>query len=130
MPSSTEVQDQPAQWEPSSHDVDTKAWKYTGYRSFCKFVSSDEDFFILRRFGALSARVLLDLQDQLTCLEADLEALEQHHRQKDVPDIHNGSFRRETQPERKRLVSEAQRLLREYSKYGVVVTLLEVQDII
>ena len=110
-------QDLPVAWEPSEHDIDTKAWRYAGYRSFSRFVSSDKDFYMLRRFGALSARVLLDLQDQLTVLEEDLERLDQHHRQKDVPDLHNGSFREETQTKRKRLVSKAKGVLREYSKH-------------
>ena len=116
MPISSELQDRPAAWEPSQEDIDQKAWKYAGYRSFCEFVSSDEDFFVLRRFGALSARVLLELQDQLARLEERLEATEQQLRQRDVPDIHNGSFRQETQAQRKEIISEAQHVLREYSK--------------
>ena len=116
MPFSIELQGQPAPWQPSQDDVDRKAWKYAGYRSFCKFVSSDEDFFVLRRFGTLSARVLLDLQDQLARLEEKLEATEQHLRQRDDLDVHNGSFRQETQAQRKEIISEAQRALREYSK--------------
>ncbi len=116
MPLALELQDQPAPWQPNQDDVDRKAWKYAGYRSFCEFVSSDEDFFVLRRFGTLSARVLLDLQDQLARLEEKLEATEQQLRQRDIPDVHNGSFRRETQTERKEIISEAQRVLREYSK--------------
>lgn len=116
MPISSELQERPAAWEPSQEDIDQKAWKYAGYRSFCEFVSSDEDFFVLRRFGALSARVLLELQDQLARLEERLETTEQQLRQNDVPDVHNGSFRQETQAQRKEIISEAQHVLREYSK--------------
>lgn len=103
-------------WEPSQADIDAKAWKYLGYQSFSAFVASDNDFFVLRRFGALSARVLLALQDELSRLEEQLEALEMRVREKDAPDIHNGSFRQETQDDRQALVREAQRLLREYSQ--------------
>ena len=110
------MQSQSTAWEPSQADIDTKPWKYSGYQSFSAFVASDNDFFVLRRFGDLSARVLLGLQDQISCLEEDLGALEKRVREKDAPDIHNGSFRQETQEERKALVSRAQRLLREYSQ--------------
>ena len=64
----------------------------------------------------MSARVLLGLQDQLSCLEEDLGALEKRVREKDAPDTHNGSFRQETQDERQSLVFRAQHLLREYSQ--------------
>ena len=103
-------------WEPSQADIDTKPWKYLGYQSFSAFVASDNDFFVLRKFGALSARVLLALQDELSRLEEKLEALELGVREKDAPDIHNGSFRQETQGDRRALVCEVQRLLREYSQ--------------
>ena len=116
MPISLELQDRPIPWEPSQADFEGKAWKYAGYRSFCQFVSSDEDFFVLRRFGTLSARVLLNLQDQLARLEEELEAIEQQLRQRDSPDVHNGSFRGDPQEERKKKITEAQHVLREYSK--------------
>ena len=93
-----------------------KPWKYSGYQSFSAFVASNNDFFVLRRFGDLSARVLLGLQDQLSCLEEGLGVLEKRVREKDAPDIHNGSFRQETQEERQALVCRAKLLLREYSQ--------------
>lgn len=110
------MQGQIPEWQPSQADVDAKPWKYTGYRSFSAFVASDNDFFVLRRFSALTARVLLGLQDQLSRLEEDLEALEKTLRKKDAPNIHNGSFRDETETARETLVCQAQRLLRDYSK--------------
>lgn len=110
------MQGQPTTWQPSQADIDAKPWKYTGYRSFSAFVASDNDFFILRRFSSLSARVLLGLQDQLSRLEEDLEQLEKRTREKDVPDIHNGSFRQEAEEGREILVRQAQRLLRDYSQ--------------
>lgn len=110
------MQPHSTEWEPSQAEIDAKPWKYTGYQSFSECIASDNDFFVLRRFGSLSARVLLGLQDQLSCLELDLKALEKRVREKDAPDIHNGSFRQETQDERQTLLSRAQRLLREYSQ--------------
>lgn len=85
-----------ASWEPSQKEINKKPWKYLGYRSFSQFVSSDNDLFVLRRFGTLSARVLLALQDQLSQVEEQLEALGEHHRRNDVQDIRNASFREET----------------------------------
>ena len=106
----------PKAWQPSQTEIDEKPWKYVGYRSFSSFVASDNDFFVLRRFSALSARVLLGLQDQLSRVEEDLEGLEKRAREKDSPDVHNGSFRQENQKDRQDLVCQAQRLLREYSQ--------------
>ena len=111
-----ECQSQITAWQPSQQDIDEKPWKYTGYQSFSTFIASDNDFLVFRRFGILSARVLLSLQDQLSCVEEDLEICEKRVRGKDVPDIHNGSFRQESQEDRKDLVCRAQRLLREYSQ--------------
>ena len=64
----------------------------------------------------MTARVLLGLQDQLSQLEEDLEAFEEIAREKDAPDIHNGSFRQETQERRLDLVTQAQHLLKKYSQ--------------
>ena len=110
------MQSQETEWQPSQKDIDEKPWKYAGYQSFSTFIASDNDFLVFRRFGTLSARVLLSLQDQLSCLEEDLEACERRVRGKDVPDIHNGSFRQESQKDRQELVCRAQRLLQEYSQ--------------
>ena len=107
-------------WEPSRIEIDQKPWKYLGYQSFSKFVASDNDFFILRRFGALSAQVILALQDELSCLERDLEDIEKRQREKDAPDVHNGSFREETQLDRRKLLLDARPLLREYSRWAFI----------
>ena len=45
----------------AAKDREKQPWKYVGYREFCKFVVSDDDFFILRRFSNLSSRVLVGL---------------------------------------------------------------------
>ena len=110
------MQSQPTAWQPSQKDIKDKPWKYTGYRSFSTFIATDNDFLIFRRFGTLSARVLLSLQDQLSCVEEELEACEKRLRGRYVPDTHNGSFRQDSQKDRQDLVCRAQRLLREYSQ--------------
>ena len=110
-----------ASWQPSQPEIEQKPWKYLGYQSFSRFVASDNDFFILRRFGALSAQVILALQDELSCLERDLELIEKSQREEDAPDIHNGSFREETQLDRRKLLLDARPLLREYSRWAFIL---------
>ena len=111
-----QMQGLPTAWKPSQADINEKPWKYIGYQCFSSFVASDNDLFVLRRFSALSARVLLGLQDQLSRLEENLDYLEKRAREKDAPDVHNGSFRQETQEDREDIICQAQRLLREYSQ--------------
>ena len=69
----------------------------------CKWAASDDDFFVLRRFGDLSARVLFRLQDRIVKLEEDLERLDNTCR-KDALD--NGTFRYDPLFERQRLLDE------------------------
>lgn len=106
----------PTTWQPSQTEFAEKPWKYIGYRFFSSLVASDDDSFVLRRFSTLTARVLLGLQDQLSRVEEDLEEVEKRAREQDAPDVHNGSFRLETQEYRRDLVRQAQLLLREYSQ--------------
>lgn len=102
----------------TQEDIDKNAWKYIGYQGFSEFVASDDDFFVLRRSGTLSARVLLALQDRLSELEAELQTLEATYSLKSAPAAHNGSFRQDTHPERRELISSIHRYLKEYSQYS------------
>ncbi|KAF2109647.1 hypothetical protein BDV96DRAFT_502346 [Lophiotrema nucula] len=95
-------------------DYSRKQWKYVGYRGFCDFVASDNDFFILRRFSKIATRSLLALQDDLVELENQLKILEGRSMQKAGPDVHHGSFRQETHDERAALIEEMQVKLRNY----------------
>lgn len=47
-----------------------------GYADFSKYISSDDELFVFRRFGALGARNLLYLQAELQMLEARLDQLD------------------------------------------------------
>jgi len=76
-------------------DIDDKGWKYTGYRQFSCFIASSPDFFLVRRFDVLNARVALNLQDQLSELEERLEALDILYSRKEAQDVNNGTFRDE-----------------------------------
>lgn len=90
-----------------------KPWKVIGVSAF---LASDNDFMIFRRFGALIARLLLRLQDEIVVLEKCLQELETVGARPEAPDIHHGSFRREALPERTQTLDEIYSRIREYSK--------------
>lgn len=93
-----------------------KPWKFEGYPAFSKWMASSNDFFLLRRFGALNARVLLMMQDKISRKELELEALDEQARigPDDLGD--SSSFGYEPWPERERLLHELKALLKEYSR--------------
>lgn len=64
----------------------------------CTWMASDDDFFVIRRFGELGARVLLFMQDQIVQLEEALQ--EQDNLCKNAPEEYadGGSFRRDRWP--------------------------------
>lgn len=99
------------------HDYNRKQWKYSGYRGFCDFAASDNDFVLLRRFSKLATRSLLALQDEIVELEDQLGRLEDQLMQSAGPDIHHGSFRQETQDVRVELIKEIQEKLRVYCEH-------------
>jgi hypothetical protein len=56
-------------------DEETKlsmAWKYEGYQALSKWMASDDDFFVFRRFESLNANTLLWMQDKISRLEQEL----------------------------------------------------------
>ncbi|GAB1310727.1 hypothetical protein MFIFM68171_00937 [Madurella fahalii] len=100
---------------PTQAELDTKPWKYVGYKDFAAYLSSDGDTFILRRFDRLHARVLLTLQDNLVELEEELDDLDNRWSARDAGDIDNGTIRND-QPERKELLTRVHRKLSEYDE--------------
>ncbi|KAF2498492.1 hypothetical protein BU16DRAFT_548249 [Lophium mytilinum] len=52
-----------------------QTWKYQGYNEFSKWMASDDDFFVLRRFGKLNALAILWLQYRIVNIEDELEAI-------------------------------------------------------
>lgn len=92
----------------------------------CKWIASDDDFFVLRRFGELGARVLLRMQDRIVKLEEDLQRLD-HMCQENGSN--NGTFRYDPVWERQRLLDELTSRLEQYRRYyhlqyGLVFTLI------
>jgi hypothetical protein len=99
-----------------SEEPERKPWRDVGYKGYSAFLASDNDFMVFRRFDAINARLLLYLQDDIAVLEKKLEALEAEHMQGIPPDIHNGSFRQETLPDRTKLLDILNVKVRQYSK--------------
>ncbi|KAF3067680.1 hypothetical protein CFAM422_008367 [Trichoderma lentiforme] len=86
-------------------------WKYVGYRGYSRFISSDDDFFILRRFSVLNVRIPLALQNQLVMLERQLNELDNKYESE--PQIHNGRFEGD-EKDREELISCIEEKLRKY----------------
>ncbi|KAL2687391.1 hypothetical protein Neosp_004951 [[Neocosmospora] mangrovei] len=101
---------------PSEEEIHLKPWKFIGYKGYAEFISSDDDWFILRRFGALNVRVALALQDEVSVLEEDLKKLDATYSQRGAPDRHNGRLRGDVE-ERRALIELLSDKLYKYSEY-------------
>ncbi|RSL53118.1 hypothetical protein CEP53_007849 [Fusarium sp. AF-6] len=81
-------------------EIHIKPWKFIGYKGYSEFISSEDDWFVLRRFGVLNVRVALALQDEVAVLEEQLKELDATHSQRGSPDLHNGRFRKDVEGRR------------------------------
>ncbi|RDW78868.1 uncharacterized protein DSM5745_05720 [Aspergillus mulundensis] len=90
--------------------------KYVGYRGYGYFVSSTDDFGQYRSFDALNATVMLRQQAEIAKIEQDLETRERQLRSPDRA-VHNGTFLKNPDEERMRLLDEAQAKLEQYYRY-------------
>ncbi|PMD29656.1 hypothetical protein L207DRAFT_593226 [Hyaloscypha variabilis F] len=97
-------------------EVDEKPWKYIGYQGYSKVLSSDTDFLVFRRFGAINARSLLRLQDRVVILEEALEELDRKLKRRETPNIHNGWFRQDYEG-REMVLDNIQIALSEYNVF-------------
>jgi len=100
---------------PSDSDIEDKPWKYIGYPGYSEFLASDDDLLFFRRFGVLSARVALGMQDEIAHLESQLRALDKDFSSVYGLDVNNGSLRDEM-PERTALLATIAIKLPKYSK--------------
>ena len=90
---------------------------YKGYHGYSAFLASDSDFCSFRRFDQLNLRVILALQDKITCLEEELEDIDRLYSRQDVPDENNGSFRHDTRQERVKCIWKIKDALEDYSVF-------------
>lgn len=84
-----------------------------GYPRFTALISAHRPFFLCRRFGKLRARLLLLKQDRLSMIEQRLEQVDQEEGR----ELFLGKSRRDRNPERIALLSEADTLLADYGEY-------------
>jgi len=107
-------------------------WKYTGYPEFSRWMASDDDFFVFRRFNRMQARTVLWMQDHLVCLEEQLNKIDQAC--VDLPIDHaqgtNHSFRDDAawykdpsslKCRRERLMREIAARLKDFSRLPIVI---------
>lgn len=105
---------------PLSTLMQEKAHRYMGYPAFSSLLSSDNDSFVVRKFGTLHVRTILMLQDKIAELEDRLAVIDRdvQERQGDEYLCHNGSFRGDQQwhDERYEMMLNLARLLEQYGK--------------
>jgi hypothetical protein len=100
-------------------DSDRQPWRYRGYPAFSKWMASGNEFFVLRRFGDLHARVLLLLQDRITRLEERLEYEDRMALLAPNEFADSGTFRDDMRPERENLLDELAFQLEKYSMFYI-----------
>ncbi|KAK1708091.1 hypothetical protein BDP67DRAFT_526008 [Colletotrichum lupini] len=101
---------------PTEDDVKEKPWKYIGYKGYSRFLSSEDNFFLLRRFDTLNVRVSLALQDEVSVLEEELDAFDSCFSKKSADDFNNGTLREDLK-ERSDLVRAISKKLGRYNAF-------------
>ena len=80
-------------------------------------MASDNDFFIIRKFDKLNARVILMMQDRISCLEEKLEKIDQECRTMVEGKGDNGTLRHDSMDNgRQAILDELVYRLDKYSK--------------
>jgi len=105
---------QPTGSEPPIEEIRCSAWKYAGYKRFSRVVGYTPSFFVVRQFRTLNVRVILAMQDRLSELENNINALDDVLSRPTAPKVHNGRFRND-QKSRLDLLEDIQKKLKEYS---------------
>jgi hypothetical protein len=81
-----------------------------GYPRFAAIIGAHKPFQIARRFSRLRSRLLLYKQDEISVLEAQLDAADEE----EISALYLGNRRRDQNEVRKRVVDEITLALREY----------------
>ena len=82
-----------------------------GYPKFCRWVASDDDFFVMRIFGSTSARLAMYLQDQIVEQEKALKNADEEAIRKGLD---SGTFRNDLQPERAERITKLLPMIERY----------------
>ncbi|KAL3458233.1 hypothetical protein BJX64DRAFT_292389 [Aspergillus heterothallicus] len=88
--------------------------RYIGYAEYTKFLATEDNFCILRRFDRSNIRVLLSLQDEIRQLE---QALDKCDDAMSKQAVNNGSLRNDPSDERRCLIGELSRKLEHYNRF-------------
>lgn len=102
--------------KPTLRQADDQPWRYRGYPAMCRWMASDDDFFVIRKFGEVAARVLLRMQDRIVQLEEEL------HKQDQISaehSLHSGTFRKEKNLTRDEIMDELTWRLKEYQRFAL-----------
>ncbi|MCJ1475852.1 hypothetical protein MMC13_004516 [Lambiella insularis] len=91
-----------------------KNWCFKGYPAFSEWMASDNDLFIVRRFGTLSARVALMLQDRISRLSEELDKVDKECQNRC---LHNGDFRGDESVFRQELLERIAVNLERYNQF-------------
>lgn len=97
-----------------------RPYKFLGYPELCRYIASDNDLFLFRRFGELNARILLTLQHEIEDEEAKLKALdracaEDENQKALLNSLRWDKHEKNPYPERIAIVHKLQALLHTYS---------------
>lgn len=88
-------------------------------------MASDDDFFVVRRFGGASARATLFLQDQIAQLEEQLQYEDHLCRQAPKEDADCGTFRSDHWPRRRQILADLASSLGRYRADPDLITSFE-----
>lgn len=117
QPARPTVSNSAAQLDPNEQKL--KPWKYEGYMEFSKWMASEDDFFIVRRFQTLNAHVILYQQDRIRRIEEHLREFHDEIAADSSDKRKNSSFGWDSTKmlERKNLLEELTGRLHHYSEY-------------
>ena len=80
----------------------------------CNWMSSDDDFFVLRRFGKVGTRVLLFMQDQIVELEEGLQRQDDWCKNAPKEYADSGTFRGDRNLQRRQIMQDLSHMLERY----------------
>jgi len=94
-----------------------KAWKYEGYKEFGKWMASDDDFFVFRRFESLNATTIAYLQYRISELERTLEEIHEANEQDEKGKNSSFKWDEKYQQDRFQIMNELSCLLLHYNQF-------------
>jgi hypothetical protein len=105
---------------PTTNASNEPPYKAQGYQEFSKWMASENDFFVFRRFESLNAGTILWMQYRISELEKRLEQIHKDVETSEKADnLKNSSFKwdEKWRPERTMIMGELSGLLLQYSEY-------------